>query len=211
MKEYAALFDLDGVIIDTESTYTRFWDEIEKTYPTGIPNFAFAIKGTTLENILEHYDSQAVRDDVVARLRRFQDTMTYDLYPGALKFLDELRANGVARALVTSSDARKMDLLFGQLPQLRTYFDVLIDGSMVTRSKPDPEGYMTAARMLGREPQECCVFEDSLQGLKAGRALGGKVVGLATTYPRETVGPMADLTIDSIAEMDFKRFVSLWK
>lgn len=210
MKEHGALFDLDGVLIDSEKCYTLFWEEIEKTYPTGIPNYAYAIKGMNLETIIKNYDSQAVRDDIVAKLMQFQNEIVYEPYDPQFKFLNELKDAGVPRALVTSSDNRKMDALFRQLPQLRTLFDYIIDGSQVERSKPDPQGYLIAADHIGVEPSLCCVFEDSLQGLKAGRAAGGKLVGVATTYPRDIVGPLCDVVVDSIAEMSLERFLALW-
>lgn len=211
MNRHAALFDLDGVIIDSESRYTLFWDNIEHIYPTGISNYAVAIKGTTLETILQNYESQQVRDDIVSRLQHFQDTMDYVMYDGAEAFLMDLLDHDVPTAMVTSSDSRKMNILFSHIPQLQRYFRIIIDGSMVTRSKPDPEGYNRAAKELGVDPADCCVFEDSLQGLRAGRAAGGKVVALATTYPRERINDMADHTIDALAQFSYEQFENLWK
>ncbi len=205
MKPTAALFDLDGVIIDSEKLYTRFWGEIEKIYPTGIPNFPVAIKGSTLPEILVLYPTDEIRNDVTRRLNEFQDQMSFPLLPGAIEFLDSLKGKGIPRALVTSSDARKMDCLFQQLPQLREKFDVIIDASKVTKSKPDPQGYLIAAEALGAKPEDCVVFEDSLNGLKAGKASGAKVVALATTYPAEDFKGMGDMIINEWSEMDFDK------
>lgn len=185
MKFYGALFDLDGVLIDSESTYTRFWQEIDRIYPTGIENYAIAIKGTTLPEIMKHYDDESVKSDILRRIHDFQESMTYELYPGVVGFLTELRDRGIRSAIVTSSDNRKMQLLFEQLPQLKELVDVVVDASMVTRSKPDPEGYLKAAEAIGCNPDDCFVFEDSIQGLKAGNASGATVIALATTYPQE--------------------------
>ena len=198
----AALFDLDGVIIDSERLYTVFWDKIEKIYPTGIENFAVAIKGSTLPEILSLYKTEEIREDVTRRLLDFQDNMSFPLLPGAMDFLESLKKNGIPRALVTSSDSRKMDCLFKQLPQLRDMFDVIIDASKVTKSKPDPQGYLLAAKELGVEATDCVVFEDSMNGLKAGLASGAKVVGLATTYPAEALKGMADMIVNGWDEVD---------
>ncbi|MCM1348802.1 MAG: HAD family phosphatase [Firmicutes bacterium] len=200
-----ALFDLDGVLIDSESTYTEFWREIDRLYPTGIPDFALYIKGTTLPQILNHYPEPEVRDDIVRRIYAFQDTMTYSLFPGVTDFLDELAACSVPAAIVTSSDDKKMSHLFNQLPEFRKYFSAIIDASKVTRSKPHPQGYLLAAEALGIDPARCFVFEDSIQGLKAGRAAGATVIGLATTYPRCDVEPYAHLVIDSLAGFTVER------
>lgn len=206
MKFYGALFDLDGVLIDSESTYTRFWQEIERIYPTGIENYAIAIKGTTLPEIMKHYDDESVKSDILRRIHDFQESMTYELYPGVVGFLTELRDRGIRSAIVTSSDNRKMQLLFEQLPQLKELVDVVVDASMVTRSKPDPEGYLKAAEAIGCNPDDCFVFEDSIQGLKAGNASGATVIALATTYPQEQlkgkaakiIGGFEDFNVDDM-------------
>lgn len=196
----AALFDLDGVLIDSESTYTLFWASIEETYPTGIPDFPVAIKGTTLQEILKHYPDEAVRAEICRRLLDFQDSMVFSLYDGVAELLADLKTHGVPAAIVTSSDESKMTRLFGQHPTLRHCFDAVIDASKVTRSKPDPQGYLLAAQTLGVDPRHCFVFEDSLQGLRAGRASGATVVGLTTTYPQSAVEPLADIVVSSLAE-----------
>lgn len=195
----AALFDFDGVIVDSESQYTVFWQLMEQVYPTGIPDYAHAIKGTNLESILRHYHSAEIRADIVDRLHRYEADMEYPVYDGVTTLLDELWSRGVGRAIVTSSDDYKMGLVFNKLPWLRDSVDVIIDGTMVTHGKPHPEGYLKAAAALGCEPCNCVVFEDSIQGLQAGRASGAAVVALATTNPPAAVGPLADMTLDSIS------------
>lgn len=209
MTKHGALFDLDGVLIDSESTYTLFWSEIDRIYPTGIDNYAIAIKGTTLPEILKHYDDQAVVDDILRRIDRFQATMEYPLYDGVTEFLDELSRRGITAAIVTSSDDRKMQLLFKQHPTLRDYFEEVIDASMITRSKPDPEGYLKAAEAIGCDPRDCFVFEDSLQGIKAGNASGATVIALATTYPRQELIGKAATVIDGFKEFSVDDMLNL--
>lgn len=211
MKRYGALFDLDGVLIDSESTYTRFWTEIDRIYPTGIENYAIAIKGTTLPEIMKHYDNEEVKADILRRIHDFQETMSYSLYPGVENFLSELQSRGIPAAIVTSSDSRKMQLLFGQIPQLKIYFQAVIDASMVSKSKPHPEGYIKAADAIGCRPEDCFVFEDSLQGLKAGNASGATVVALATTYPREALNGKAAKIIDGLGDITVDDMLSLSK
>lgn len=193
----AALFDLDGVIVDTEELYTVFWDGIEHRYPTGIPDFAHAIKGTSIGSILANYESEDVKADILRRLHHYESCeMDYEVYPGVIDFITSLKEQGVATAIVTSSADDKMECLFRSQPALRTLVDIIITSNMITRSKPDPEGYLLAASRLGCEPERCWVFEDSLQGLEAGRRAGATVVGLATTNPRPRVEPLADMVID---------------
>ena len=195
------LFDLDGVLIDSETQYTAFWAEIEKIYPTGIPDYPMAIKGTTLSKILENYPDDGTRQDIIDRIHRFEDIIRYHKYPGVSSFLRD--------AIVTSSDNVKMGYLFEQLPGLRPWFDTVIDGTMVSRSKPDPEPYLTGARMLGLEPQQCVVFEDSFQGIASGIAAGCHVIGVTTTFSPEKMKSHVPLTVSGFEDMTYDKMIGL--
>lgn len=196
----AILFDLDGVLIDSEGLYTEFWDKTEKIYPTGISNFARHIKGTNLDSIMKLFKPEE-RDDIMRRILEFDSRLVYPMFPGAEELLGELRAASVPTALVTSSNPEKMDQLFRQYPHMAALFNTIVNGSMVSRGKPDPEGYLLAAAELGKDPRRCIVVEDSLQGIRAGRAAGCQVWGLATTLPRKVIEPEATLTFDNISEV----------
>lgn len=211
MAAIGVLFDLDGVLIDSETTYTRFWEEIDRIYPTGIENYAIAIKGTTLPEILKHYNDETVRTDIVRRVKEFQENLTFNLYDGVEEFLTQLRQNNIRTAIVTSSDNRKMQLLFSQIPLLKELVDTVIDASMVEHSKPNPEGYLKAAAALGCAPKDCYVFEDSLQGLKAGTDSGAIVIALSTTYPREILKGKAAKIIDGFVGFSVKDMLSINK
>lgn len=200
-----ALFDLDGVLIDSETLYTTFWQKIDSIYPTGIPDFAIQIKGTTLDLIFKHFPDAAVQADILQRLNRFQREMRFKMYPYAEDFLKRLQSADIPMALVTSSDEKKMESLFAQLPQLRNYFNAIIHAGLITHSKPHPEPYLKGAEAIGVAPGECCVFEDSLQGLAAGRAAGAKVVALSTTYPADRLVSLADTVISSFKDLDISR------
>ncbi|MCM1449574.1 MAG: HAD-IA family hydrolase [Clostridiales bacterium] len=192
----AALFDLDGVIIDSESTYTKFWATTGREYGCD-EEFAHKIKGTTLKHILTLFDSQKVRDEISQKIDTFEQTMEYPFFPGVLEFLSKLRERGIKIALFTSSDDKKMSYLYRQHPQLREMFDAEVTGSMVTHSKPDPEGYLMAARLLGCDIRDCYVFEDSFQGLEAGMRSGAIVIGLATTNTAASLKGKAHKVIEN--------------
>lgn len=202
MRYKAALFDLDGVIVDTESIYTDFWDDIDRRYPTGVDNFARVIKGNTLARILDTYFDENLRDEILVLLKEQEESMRYRLFDGVSDFLDRLIENDIPKAIVTSSNDRKMSRLFSQIPDLRPKFEAVITDAMVERSKPDPQGYLIAAEKLGVDPSDCVVFEDSFAGLEAGRRAGAYVVALATTNPRESLYEKADEVIDSFIGYD---------
>lgn len=198
----AALFDLDGVLLDTEGVYTQIWSDIDRAIPTGVDDFARKIKGTNLTHILDtYYPDPATRLRVRAMLQQAEEHMKYVVFPGALEYVDALAARSIPSAIVTSSADDKMEYVARALPDFLSHFAVMITGSEVTRSKPDPQGYILAASRLGFAPEDCTVFEDSINGLKAGRAAGARVVALATTNPRELLVPLADEVYDTIADI----------
>ncbi len=193
------LIDLDGVLVDSEGEYSKFWGAMGDRYGL-VSTFASDIKGTTIGEILQNFP-ESDRDGILAALHEFEANMEYPVYPGVMEFLGRLKKAGIPSAIVTSSDNVKMDLLFGRRPELREMVNVVITGSMVSRSKPDPEGYLKGAELIGAPVEECCVFEDSLQGLQAGRSSGATVVGISTTNSREKVAPLADITVDRFEEI----------
>lgn len=193
----AALFDLDGVLIDTEPTYTRIWSDIESHFPTGYADFAYRIKGTTLPHILNTYFAPENHPEVMRLLEQAEREMDYVLFDGVGDFLEALVRTGIPAAIVTSSGDDKMERLFASLPGFRDFFGEVITDSRVSRSKPDPEGYILAARSLGVDPADSYVFEDSFNGLRAGRDAGATVVALSTSNPSDTLVPLADDVIAS--------------
>jgi HAD superfamily hydrolase (TIGR01509 family) len=201
------LFDLDGVLIDSEGLYTKFWEETERIYPTGIADFAHFIKGSNLTKILSYFSAEE-QPKVEQRIHEFDDGLVYPLFPGAVELLKELRRRNIPAALVTSSDAEKMQNLFKLYPDFEGYFTAIINGSHVTHSKPHPEGYLLGAKAIGRSPEECIVIEDSRQGIQAGKAAGAYVVGLSTTLDAAEISPLADEVLPNIAAVDLDQILN---
>ncbi len=203
MNIQAILFDLDGVLVDTEGIYSDFWSEMDALYPTGTPDFAQVIKGSTLPKILDTYfPDPKVQQAVRQRLDEQERGMEYRLFDGVLTMLQNLRDSGVRTAIVTSSNMPKMNHLFESHPRLRELIDTLITDEDVTVSKPDPQGYLLAASRLGVEPQNCVVVEDSMAGIEAGKRAGAAVVGVASTCGRQAVEAVAHVTVDAIRELN---------
>ena len=192
-----ALFDLDGVVIDSESAYTECWKEIEERFPTGIDNFAIKIKGSTLPKILDTYfPNKQVQEEIGKMIVDYERNMRYVPFPEAIRFIEELNARGVKCAIVTSSSQKKMDNLYEQNPGFRELFAVVVTGDMVTHSKPDPEPYLKGAEAIGIDIKDCFVFEDSLSGIQSGMASGATTIALATTLPFDEINGKAHKTIN---------------
>ncbi len=201
MKRCGVLFDLDGVLLDSEGLYTIFWEQIDKEYPTGIDEFASYIKGSHLARIMGYFDNEEVRRDILNKLNDYERNMRYEFFPGALEFVRHLREAGIPMAIVTSSDRKKMLSLYRQYPEFPTLFDQIITGDMVSKAKPDPDCFLLGARLLGVDISDCIVFEDSRNGLLAGRASGARVIGVATTLSADIVEPLCDMTIGAVSEL----------
>jgi len=198
----AALFDLDGVVLDTESQYSTFWGGIGRTYRSAVPDFGNRIKGQTLTQIYDAWfpGEVSLQADITAQLNAFEDEMVFPYIPGVEAFLHELHSKGVPMVIVTSSNQPKMRNALRAHPELPELFNRILTSEDFTASKPAPDCYELAARVVGLPTTECVVFEDSINGLRAARDAGTYVVGLSTTNPSATVAPLADLVINDFTD-----------
>ena len=199
----AVLFDLDGVIVDTEGQYSLFWKQIGEEYMPGMPDFALAIKGRTLTQIYETYFPDAAdRAAITERLNAFERQMDFPYIAGAREFLEALQAQGVPTAIATSSNCDKMACLYARHPEIKDLVTAVLTAEDARRSKPAPDCYLAAAERLGADISNCIVFEDSPNGLAAGRASGAFVIGVCTSLAATEIEPLCDMYIE-----DFKDFI----
>jgi HAD superfamily hydrolase (TIGR01509 family) len=196
------LFDLDGVIMDTETQYGIFWNRTGKEL-LGLDDFGKRIKGQTLNHIISHFDGASKsKDEIIRELYEYERNMSYDYIPGADEFMKDLHARGIPMAIVTSSNDAKMVNVRRAHPELWELTEAVLTSEHFSKSKPDPECFIKGMEILGGRPEETYVFEDSIHGINAGRAAGAKVIGLATTNTREAIVHLCDQVID-----DFTGFV----
>ena len=194
----AALFDLDGVVFDTEPQYSVFWGAQCREFHPEHPGLEHEIKGQTLVQIYDAWFSGELAEKqplITERLNKFEQQMDYIYVPGFEEYISQLRGKGVKTAVVTSSNQPKMEAVYQSHPEFRSMFDAILTSEDFERSKPDPDCYLKAAERFGVEPKDCVVFEDSFNGLKSGRAAGMYVVGLATTNSAEAIKPYCDEVI----------------
>lgn len=209
-KPIAALFDLDGVIFDTEPQYSIFWGSECARFRPDIPGLASAFKGQTLKFIFDNYFTDPeVQQILVKELNEFEANMNYEYVAGAEQFIQELRSNGVKVAVVTSSDKNKMDSVKRAHPEFEQLFDRILTAELFSASKPNPDCYLLGARVFDAPLQNCMVFEDSFNGLKAGMSSGIFTVGLSTTNPREAIAPHCYHVIPDFSEFSFADFMCL--
>lgn len=211
-KCIAALFDFDGVVMDTETQYTVYWDEVGRQYHPELPHFGALIKGQTLTQIYDKYFAGMTEEQskITAGLNRFEREMIFEYIDGVVDFMKDLHAHGVKMAIVTSSNELKMANVYAAHPELKEgLVDRILTAEMFTRSKPAPDCFLLGAEVFGTVPQNCVVFEDSFHGLEAGNAAGMTVVGLSTTNTAEAIKDKCKLSIPDFVGFNYEKMMAL--
>ena len=210
-KPIAALFDFDGVVVDTEPQYTLFWDEKGKKFHPEIPDFGHHIKGQTLIQIYKQYFRQpeGLQDEITRQLLDYELTMHFEYIDGVVDFMKELRGKGVKLAIVTSSNDAKMANAYREHSELKSMVDYIVTADRVTHSKPHPECFLLGAEMLDAAVENCIVFEDSFHGIEAGNRAGMKVIGLSTTNSADAIADKCALVIPDFADFSFEKMITV--
>lgn len=206
-----ALFDFDGVIVDTEPIYDIYWNEAAKRYGLEIEDFASHIKGTTLPYIMDKYFSEypeEFKQQVISESMDYEKEMSFPPVKGAMELLHELKSNGVTIGLVTSSDDVRVRRAFDLL-NLNNVFDVVVTADRIVRGKPDPMCYLLAAADLHVSPADCIVFEDSFAGVQAGTEAGMRVIGLSTTNSENSLKDKVYKVIPDFEHFGLKDYLLL--
>lgn len=144
------LFDLDGVVLDTESQYTVLWNNIGKKYGD-VGEIGRLSKGQTLTHILDTYfkGQTELQKHIIEELYEFEQNMSYAPIPGVMEFMKQLKAASVPTAVVTSSNKAKMENVYRHYPDFKDIVGHVFTSESFTRSKPDPECFLMAMRALG--------------------------------------------------------------
>ena len=201
----AALFDLDGVVFDTEPQYTAFWSTVFARYYPNEPQLATCIKGQTLTWIYERYfaDKPDLQNKITAELNAFEHNMQFEYVLGFEGFIAQLHQLNVNTAVVTSSNKEKMQQVYDQHPNFKALFDHVFTAEDFAKSKPDPYCYLLGASYFGVEPAECVAFEDSVNGFKSVKSAGMPLVGLATSNSVEVINQYTKVIIPNYLQASF--------
>jgi beta-phosphoglucomutase family hydrolase len=209
----AAIFDMDGTVIDsTESDYLA-WKKILEDYKIELSFREYlnvlGAKGSEIVNRYLDLDTSETRHLLDQKEEYFKSLVNEKglrSIQGVESLLNEIKGLNVKTSLATGAGKEKLDFIF-QKVNLRNYFDVVITADDTKVGKPDPEVFLTAAIKLNTLPSDCVVFEDAKNGVKAAKNGGMKCVAIVTTHhPNEL--QEADLIIKSYSEFDFRKFYS---
>lgn len=187
----AIVFDMDGVIVDNRDFHFRAWRTFASRHGLEFDEESFKNKlfGRTNKEILRGLFGHGIPEKEALAMAEEKEALYRELYSdrvrpaaGLREFLIKLSNSDVPVAVCTAAPRINLEFVLDQA-DLRRFFDILIDESMVSKGKPAPDLYLKAAEMLQVEARRCLAFEDSLPGIASARAAGMKVIGLTTTHP----------------------------
>ena len=209
MNDYAVIFDMDGVLVDTYHAHYQSW--LAMAEPQGLhfteAEFAPTFGRTSREIIATFWGDERFDDRQIAELderkeaafRKIIET-DFPAMPGAVELLHDLRAAGFALAVGSSGPPENVAMVLERL-DARTLFDAVVTGGDVTRGKPDPEVFLLAAERLGVAPGRCAVVEDAPAGIEAAGAAGMTSIGLTSTGRTAESLAAADRIVGSLDEL----------
>ncbi len=212
-KIQGVIFDLDGVIVSTDNCHYLAWKKMadEENIPFGRAineRLRGVSRMESLEIILEKANrpyTQAEKDALAARKNAYYVELIgslskADILPGALAVLELLKKRGLKTAIGSSS--KNAPLILERIG-LANAFDAVADGNQITRSKPDPEVFLLAAKQIGLAPSACLVVEDADSGVEAATAAGMRALGVGFAGGNHT----AAFRAKSLADADFEGII----
>jgi len=208
MKNYkAVIFDLDGVIVSTDQYHYQAWKSLsEREHIDFDETINHRLRGVSrresliiiLEKSTKTYTEDQIQEMMYFKNELYRDFLHHlthdDLLEGVAEVLLFLRENGIKIAIGSSSKNTKMILSQIGLDQT---FDTVVDGTMIEKSKPDPEVFLKAAHNLGLDPRDCIVVEDAIAGIEAAKA--AKMFAFAVGDA--TKSDLADIKATSVLQL----------
>ncbi|MDO4863229.1 MAG: HAD family phosphatase [Ruminococcus sp.] len=208
-KIKGAVFDMDGLMVDTEKLYLRYWKEAAADFGYDMQNeHVYAIRSLarkySIPKLKSFFGEDFPTEDVRARrtelINAHIEKYGIDVKKGLFELLDYLRAHGIRLAVATATP-RERALYCLEKIGARDYFDAVICGDMIESGKPDPDIYLTAARELGLPPQQCAAFEDSPNGIRAAYSAGCHAIMIPDmTPPDDETAPLLSAVYDDLAQ-----------
>lgn len=210
MKKNAVIFDMDGVIFDTERVYMNIWMKVYKEHDFEMtPEIYKTLIGRDKPSLIKmlgerygsSYDGKEIFKECEAHLKEAIDAGEVPVKEGALEIFKYLKDNNYKMAIATSSPKTKLDMQL-KIHDLGKVFDAIICADDVEKSKPDPEIFLVAAKKLNADIDECIVIEDSPAGIEAAHN-----AGMTAIHVEDLV--KADDKIKSYSEKQFSNLMDV--
>jgi HAD superfamily hydrolase (TIGR01509 family) len=198
MKKIGVIFDMDGVIVDSNPYHKIALKEFCSGHGFELTDEQLLnrIYGRTnrewLTDVFGKLPEDQLQDYIEEKEGLYRKLFYEDIKPvkGLVKFLDSLDEQKILRAIGTSAPRTNVDFSLIRTNTVK-YFPTILHDAFVTHSKPHPEIYLKSAAALGLENSQCVVIEDSLSGVEAGQKAGSSVIGITTTHTREELSHCA--------------------
>ncbi len=217
-KYRAVLFDLDGLIAETESLHEKAYDFLSEKFGIRLtPEYIDTMVGLPVEvNVRRIMQDFCIPEEnfnkiLALRFESFERIVKImPIYPmdGIPEFLVKIKEKGIKTALVTSSIKAHAILIMENISRhscvkgsIVEFFDVMVFGDDLTRYKPAPDIYIEAINRLGLKPMYCLALEDSQAGVESAKKAGADVVAVPNTYTKDQNFSKADLVISSVKEL----------
>lgn len=212
----AVIWDMDGVIVDSEPCHFSAWKMIFTKYDWDFSEEKFCRTfGMTNEQVILDITANALDKDSITKIANEKDVYFREIVEKQARFvngvqhwLDEFKANGIKQAVASSGSWGNINTIIDAL-QIRPCFDALVSGED-SASKPDPAVFLLAAKELGMAPANCLVIEDAIVGVQAAVAAQMKCLALTTTNPAERLD-QADLILPDPASLTVDLLKKLFK
>ena len=204
-----AVFDMDGVLIDTEKLYVRFWRQsaadfgynMTEEHVFGIRSLARKFANVKLKKMFgEDFPCAEIREHRTELMDAYIAEHGIETKKGLFTMLEYLRSNGIRTAVATATPVKRTVGMLERIGAL-AYFDAVVGGDMIQNGKPEPDIYLKAAAELELPPESCAAFEDSPNGIRSAYSAGCHAVMIPDlTPPDEEIIPMLSAVYDSLDE-----------
>jgi beta-phosphoglucomutase len=218
LKNFTAIFDMDGTLIDNTPYHFKSWQALFKKHDMGsltLETYRTEISGVPIIETLRRlfgkdYDEAGLHALLEEKESYYREIYAPFLAPinGLENFLTALKDAGIKMAIASSATVEDIDFVLNKIP-IRDDFEAIIDGSRVSKGKPNPQIFLKAAEEMKARPEDCVVFEDSLAGIKAANAAGMKVVGITTGHTVDQLQP-SSLVINDYTELTVQKLAVLF-
>ena len=213
---FGAIFDWDGVIIDSASLHEQSWHrlaaELGKTIAPGSFIRGFGMKSARIVEEIHHWANEP---EEIARLVKRKEALYREIVarsdiaplPGVVEWLHRLHEANVPCAVASSTERLNIDAVLKRIG-LEETFAAIVSAEDVVHGKPSPEVFLKAAERLQLAPEHCVVFEDAYVGIEAGHAAGMRVVAVTTTHSMEEL-KAADIVVRRLDELAVEQLASV--
>jgi beta-phosphoglucomutase len=219
-----AIFDVDGVLVDSHPLHMRTWKRFLLSVGQSVKDqdMEFILEGRKRGEILRHFLGDLTEEQVRVYGRqkdRFyqEESRTIEAMPAVREFIEQLDSQSIPMAVASCGEATRVNHIVGALA-LGKYFQVVVTGDDVSEGKPDPAIFKLAARRLNLDADSVLVVEDSVSGVRAAKAAGMKCLGITVPFRAQelieagvdrVVSSFCDVSLDSVRGLFHERFVDM--